>query len=569
MPTELATSDFLGLLERSELIAPDVLKQATSQLKLAQIETPQQAARLLVKNRLITPFQAERLLAGRARGFYIDYYKVLEILGVGGMGCIYVAEDVKTHRRVALKVLTTRHEMDSGMRARFQLEARAGLKLKHPNVCQTLHTGDTGAITYMALEYVKGISLHELIALGGPVKWDQACDMFMQAAAGLHHSHQSGLVHRDVKPANFLVDREGQVKILDFGLALLKDDEDAEFSLQMIFGHDCLGTADYIAPEQTINSSQVDCRADVYSLGCTMYLTLTGKFPFAYKHTAQKLEAHRTKQAKPISELKPDVPPEVVKIVERMMEKDPAKRFKNCAEVEAALAPFARRDSVQFDFQKILSMRIADMRLREQALHIGQTTTTGVSVTRQSDVSRERLQADIETVVAEDTSPARTPARSTMPSVSSAQLAAEKIAQSSFTGIDAAAGEYSRMLVDLENGHPIPLAGSSRLVLGRDATCAICIPDDQVSGKHCELIPEGDEWAVKDLGSKNGIAINGVRVARHRLSPGDRLLVGKRRQFLYREHRPERGSMGKMWAIIAASVAGLAGLAGLIWWLTR
>ena len=564
MTTEIATTDFLKLLKTSDLIPSDHFDRVVDQLKLGALASADEIARTLVRNRVITPFQSERLLAGRARGFYIDSYKVLEILGVGGMGCIYIAEDSTTRKRVALKVLTTRHEVDTGMRARFELEARAGLKLHHENVCRTLYMGDTGAITYMAMEFFKGVSLHEVIALGGKIPSSQACDLFMQAAIGLHHAHERGLVHRDVKPANLLVDKDGQLKILDFGLALLTDDPDAEFSLQMIFGHDCLGTADFIAPEQSLNSSQVDARADVYSLGCTMYLALTGKFPFPYQHTSQKLEAHRTKRAIAIRELNPEVPEAVAAIVEKMMRKRPEQRYADCLEVAQELEIHASRQPVNFDFQKILSMRIAETKLREQALHIGQTSATGGSSGRRLDSSRRRLQESIETVVAKDTKPVRGDRSSGIGLESSAQIVTDQVSRSIHSNLPSDP-DATRRLVATDTSQVFPMSGAS-VVIGRDATCSICIPDKSISTRHCELRPKGDEWVVVDLGSETGLAINGTPTRKHTLTTGDRITVGGRVTFLYSEV-PYEDEGFPTWFWVAGGVAIAAAIGGICWWL--
>ncbi|MEO2031284.1 MAG: serine/threonine-protein kinase, partial [Planctomycetaceae bacterium] len=406
MTAPVVTDRFLKLLSNSDLLSSEMMDKAVSQLKIGQCESAEEAAKVLVKQRLITPFQAERLLAGRARGFFVDEYKIREIVGVGGMGCIYVAENTQTKARVALKVLTSNNELDAGMLTRLKLEAQAGIKLSHPNVLKTHEIADTGAVLYVAMEFVKGVSLHEVIALGGPIGWSQACDLFHQAANGLSHAHSMGMVHRDIKPANFIVDHEGNLKVLDFGLALLSEELDEEFSLAMIFGHECLGTADFIAPEQSLNSGDVDCRADIYSLGCTMYLTLTGHFPFPYDTTSKKLDGHRTKQARPVRDVNPDIPQEVADIIKKMMHKRPEHRFQNCNEVAQALSPFAKRRTLNFDFQRILSMRIKDAKNRDRALRIGQNTgISSATGSRTGSGSRRRLQTELDTVVGKDTEP--------------------------------------------------------------------------------------------------------------------------------------------------------------------
>ena len=171
------------------------------------------------------------------------------------------------------------------------------------------------------------------------------------------------MVHRDVKPGNLLVQKTGSVKVLDFGLALIEKDED-EFTLTMIAGQGCVGTADYIAPEQTIDSFAVDVRADIYSLGCTLYTALTASVPFPGDSIPQKLRAHRTKTPKPVSELKPEVPLPVQEILAKMMSRKPSDRYATAAEVAAALKPHARLSPAPFDFAKMLTQRAVEARQR-------------------------------------------------------------------------------------------------------------------------------------------------------------------------------------------------------------
>ena len=214
------------------------------------------------------------------------------------------------------------------------------------------------------MELVKGVSLQELVALKGPLPASQAADIARQTAAGLEHAHQAGLIHRDVKPENLLVRTDGSVKVVDFGLAMI-DENDEEFSMAMILGQDRLGTADYVAPEQALNSYRVDCRADIYSLGCTMYYALTGRPPFPVRSVPEKLRGHRCRKPRPISDTRDDVPEELLAIIDRMLAKQPADRFQSAAEVEAALAPFGQREPVEFDFAAVLERRVRIARRRE------------------------------------------------------------------------------------------------------------------------------------------------------------------------------------------------------------
>ena len=351
----------LGLLEKSRLLSEDQISDAIDRLELPADIAPAELTEALITAGLLTRFQADRLLEGRHRGFFIGSYRCDHILGTGGMGWLYLATDIDSGNPVAVKMLPKRLEGDPGMVARFELEAKAGLLLNHPNVVRTYEhqrtEGVYGDVYYVVMEVVRGISLEELIVRNGPLPWPAACDVIRQTAAGLQHAHDNGTIHRDIKPANLLVDADGHVKIADFGLSKIEAEADDEFSLQMIFGHDCLGTADYIAPEQTLDSNAVDGRADLYSLGCTFYATLTGKLPFPLKTTKQKLEAQRTRKPRPVGNLVEDLPPEVIAILEKMISKRPETRFQQASDVCRALSGFSKRTPADFSFEEVLVQR--------------------------------------------------------------------------------------------------------------------------------------------------------------------------------------------------------------------
>lgn len=386
--------DFLELLIRSKLIPPQRLSAAQQHLAAQHLASgqPHEIAKELVRQGYLTRYQSERLLAGQHRGFFYDDYKLLEILGAGGMGRLYIAEDTKTGQRVALKLLYEHRQDDPGVRARFDLEARAGNMLNHPSVVRTHKINRSGHVVYIIMDLVEGISLQEQVVLHGPCPWPLACDIISQAAEGLQHAHDAGLVHRDVKPANLLITRDGLVKILDFGLARIAEDE---FSMAMIFGQDRVGTADYVAPEQSINSYQIDSRADIYGLGCTFYFALTGIVPFGYKSVRKTLEAHRTRRPRPVKELASDVPDEVVAILEQMVRKRPEKRYATALEVQQALAPFVSRQPIEVDFPKLLKIRGAYARKRIAEMEEEQRKKSQSALTRGLGTASSMLQSSL------------------------------------------------------------------------------------------------------------------------------------------------------------------------------
>ena len=308
--------------------------------------------------------QINWLLEGRRyRGFFIGHYRIMELLGTGSTGWLYEAEDTETGRTVALKVLSAQHVDDRGMRTRFELEARSCIGVEHPNVVRTIKMECVEGTQFLVMDVIYGASMQELVELKGPIPWPRACDFIAQAAEGLQPIHDSGVVHRDIKPANVLLTHSGELKIIDFGLALIRGDAD-ELTLKNDFGHDCMGTPDYMPPEQAHDSFTVDGTADIYSLGCTLYFVLTAKLPFPMEPTAAKLKAHRDETAVPLGELVADLPEEVAKIVSKMMAKDRAERYQTATEVARALAPFTKRAPVYFDFDAILEARAVTAKKR-------------------------------------------------------------------------------------------------------------------------------------------------------------------------------------------------------------
>ncbi|NQV23799.1 MAG: serine/threonine protein kinase [Rhodopirellula sp.] len=332
-------------------------------------------AKAFVRGGYVTRLQASRLLEGQHRGFFIDHFRIDDILGSGGMGWVYSATNLETNEKVAIKMLTEKNDQDPGLLTRFQLEARAGLMLNHDAVVRTQLMGHTqglfGDIHYMVMDQVEGIGVDEFVALlGGPIKWQLACHIAYHAGAGLHHAHRKGLIHRDVKPSNILVDGLANARVLDFGLSQVSNsDQSDEFSLAMIFGQDCLGTADYIAPEQASDSFKIDHRADIYSLGATLYYMLTGQVMFPdCKLRADKIDAQKHRTPVRIRQLQPEVPAEVEAIVNRMLAKNPDDRYPTAKIMCSKLVKFARPSNIRFDFQKVLDRRYTIARQREKLL---------------------------------------------------------------------------------------------------------------------------------------------------------------------------------------------------------
>ncbi len=287
-------------------------------------------------------------LAGHPR------YRVLGLLGAGGMGAVYKAEHLRMERLVALKVISPALTGRPEMVERFHREVKAAARLAHPNIVTAYDADQAGDTHFLVMEYVEGTSLDQKVRQGGPLPVAEACEYARQCALGLQHAFERNMAHRDVKPHNLMLTPDGQVKVLDFGLARFVQEATTAragpapapgvtagpAAAALTETGTLMGTADFIAPEQATDPAQADVRADVYSLGCTLYYLLAGHPPFPEGTALDKLTAHCERAPTPLTELRRDVPPALARVVERMMAKAPARRYQAPAEVAEALTPF-------------------------------------------------------------------------------------------------------------------------------------------------------------------------------------------------------------------------------------
>ena len=268
-------------------------------------------------------------------------YELLGKLGQGGMGTVYKARQIKLNRIVALKVLSKGRMDDQSAIARFEREMEAVGSVDHPNIVRAMDAREIDGTPVLVTEYVDGLDLAQLVHRRGPLPIADACEIGRRAATGLQAVHEHGLVHRDIKPSNLMLTTAGELKILDLGLARLQ--KDAAEGEELTGSGQIMGTSDYIAPEQALESHTVDIRADIYSLGCTLYRLLTGRPPFGGKEhdtPLKKAMAHVHQPVPPIRELRSEVPDGLAAVIDRMLAKDPDQRYSTPAEVAAALAPF-------------------------------------------------------------------------------------------------------------------------------------------------------------------------------------------------------------------------------------
>ena len=335
MPEPPMTGDaVLALVRRAEIADDDVLAGFLTNSGPVP-PTASDTATRLVQAGILTPFQARLILQGKHRGFKLGPYRVLDQIGAGGMGQVFLAEHGALRRRVALKVLPPKQALDPTNVERFYQEARAAAALDHPNIVHAYDVACDKGTHFLVLEYIDGETLDRKLATSGRLPVGAAVSYAVQAAAGLQHAHEKGVAHRDIKPANLLLGRDGIVKILDLGLAQFFEDSGTRLARG---SGAVMGTTDYVAPEQLLGA-ETDHRSDIYNLGATLYHLLTGRPPFTGT-TAAKMIAHHLSSVPPAHDLCPDVPEELSEIVERMLAKDPADRYQTAAEVVQALLPF-------------------------------------------------------------------------------------------------------------------------------------------------------------------------------------------------------------------------------------
>ena len=260
------------------------------------------------------------------------------------MGVVYLAKNKLMGRLEVLKVVGRHLVERPGVLDRFLREIQSAARLQHPNIVTAYSAMRLGPSLVLAMEYVEGFDLAKVVKTKGPLPIAHACYFIHQAALGLQHAHERGMVHRDIKPANLILARDGKkaiVKVLDFGLAKVTSEGQTDSSLtregQMV------GTPDYIAPEQIRDAKSADIRADIYSLGCTLYYLLTGGPPFRGDHLWDVYQAHFSMEASPLNLVRPEVPVELAAVVAKMMAKEPGRRFQTPGEVARALTPFIKK----------------------------------------------------------------------------------------------------------------------------------------------------------------------------------------------------------------------------------
>jgi serine/threonine protein kinase/WD40 repeat protein len=338
-------SPLLKRLRDSELLTAEQLDDL-ARCKEARESDPRALAKHVLERGWLTRYQINQIAAGRGKELQIAQYILLDRVGEGGMGQVFKARHAHMGRIVALKLMRKEKLGSAKAVERFFIEVQAAAKLTHPNIVIAFDAGRTGNAQYFSMEYVDGPDLAQYVRKTGPLPIAQACDFIRQAALGLAHAHEQGMVHRDIKPGNLLVTGGASpvVKILDMGLVRVGESFEKERERTKI--GKLLGTPDYLAPEQAIDASKVDVRADIYSLGCTLFYLLTGRAPFRAESLLQLLHKHQNEPPPPLRSVRPDAPPELDALLGRMMAKKPEQRPASASEVAATLEPMARGERV-------------------------------------------------------------------------------------------------------------------------------------------------------------------------------------------------------------------------------
>lgn len=343
--TTISVADFVAVLRRSGLVDDGKLRTALAGVDLQRVQA-EDVAQLLIEAKLLTQWQAKQLLKGRHKGYRLGKYLLLGELGRGGMAKVFLARHETLLNLVAIKVLARQRLAKPSMIHRFLREARAAAQLNHPNIVRVFDVDADEDRNYLVMEYVRGRSVQDMVDDDGPLAFDKAVRFTREAALGLAAAHKHGLIHRDVKPANLLVEDDKLLRLSDFGLALAASEEEEDApSLTMQHEEKVLGTADYIAPEQAINSHAIDARADLYSLGYTLYFMLTGQPPFPTGRIVERLTKHCTQEPEGIQHFRPDAPESLLAIVHKLTRKNANERYASAEAAAAALGDWLTRSA--------------------------------------------------------------------------------------------------------------------------------------------------------------------------------------------------------------------------------
>ncbi len=339
--SELPIPEFLNSLEQSQLLTGAQFQRLKKQM-LGSPLAAEGLANVLVDQKHLTRWQAKQLLKGQS-GLVLKHYQLLNPVGRGGMGHVFRGRDTQSNGIIAVKVMARKLTGNKTLVSRFRREIRATSQLQSPHIVRTLDAGQVGKIDFMVMEYVNGDQVDRIATRLGRVPVGMACDIIRQVAIGLQHAHQRRMVHRDIKPGNMMVHWEdsgaGIVKLMDMGLVLLMADDEDEQTVTRT--GQVMGTPDYMSPEQGWDTSQVDIRSDIYSLGCTFFRLVTGQIPFHGTNPLQVLSQRLQRDAPSVLTICDDIPSDVADVVSKMTARNPDERYQTPSEIVAALEPLS------------------------------------------------------------------------------------------------------------------------------------------------------------------------------------------------------------------------------------
>jgi serine/threonine protein kinase len=344
-PSEPASAGraFLDHLVRLGLLRPSDCDglAVTQGAPCAEGDAAETIGKDLVRAGLLSQYQLDRVLAGTTHGLVLGNYRVLERIGAGGMGVVFLGEHVMMHRRVAIKVLPVDDDCPRILLDRFYAEMQVLAALHHPNIVMAFDSGKLEGkgpgqpgLLYLAMEFIDGSDLEQYVADHGQVPIAKACHWISAAASGLQEAHNNSLVHRDVKPSNLLLTKSEQVKLVDFGLV-------RQFGLRLTDPKSLLGTVEFMSPEQSSDPTTVGTQADIYALGATLFWLLTGEPPYPRKRSIKEaLALLQNDRPRPLRHLRPEAPAELEAVIDRLLERDPMRRPALPLMVQRYLAPF-------------------------------------------------------------------------------------------------------------------------------------------------------------------------------------------------------------------------------------
>jgi len=358
-----SVANFVEVLGRCRLLEPAQWEEARA--LQPRFREAQPLAKELLRRGWLTPYQVNQVFQGRGGDLVLGSYVLLERLGEGGMGLVYKARHRKLDRIVALKFLRKERLANPASVLRFHREIQAAAQLSHPNIVVAYDADAADGVHFYTMEYVEGSTLSHLVRSSGPLPVPLAVECTRQAAIGLQHAFERGLVHRDINPSNLMLtwtslpggpatgtERQAKalwgtnsplLKILDMGLARMQGAGEERVSGSITQMGALMGTPDFMAPEQARDAHKADTRSDLYSLGCTLYTVLTAVAPFPGGTQMEKVIRHQSEVARPVEQLRSDVPQAVAAIIRRLMSKRPEDRYQAPGELARVLAPLVER----------------------------------------------------------------------------------------------------------------------------------------------------------------------------------------------------------------------------------